>query len=152
MFTALMVIIGIQSQFALSDSAVTLRSRNMPTNCHFVYEVNSEIELSWMPGMTGAHLRYQLFHEYDHAWQEEVRVPESCPDDSECRVLLQIRSMSTAEHFLFRKIKFFFSSADGVPVSPVHSATFGREFGEPCFNNPEETPFRMRSVTSDKEI
>ena len=132
------------------DPHVSVESRNMPTHCEFVFQVFSEIEVTWIgtlePPTT---MEYEFFHEYDDAWSDSHVASVACEgldDQTRCITTVHLESMSTSSRFLYRMKRFRFLNEAGILISPEYVTNFGREFGERCYNDPDATPFRSREV------
>lgn len=140
---------SIFSRPSFATNFVSVRSRNMPTHCEFVYQVHSEVEVRWSPGINGTNLAFELYEEYSGTWQPAVFQEAKCTNATliSCRVLLAFESMSTSSKYLFRKMKFRMFNENNEELTGTYLTTFGREFGEKCHDIPDQTPFRPRVVT-----
>lgn len=146
-FIFIAIIFVAFSSFA--SASIRLSSRNMPTHCEYVFEVDSEIQirLENMPvPVIGMLVSYQ--NEYTKTWSNptQLLVRRDAARQQLSVFNIELKTMSTNPKYLIRKLKF--SPLSDLSPAPAqwYQAEFGREFGEKCFNSPRDTPFKERPV------
>jgi hypothetical protein len=129
----------------LIASELTLISRNMPTSCEFVFEVESDIKISMDKTISDQ----KVFYQFQNSWeplnwtQEKSASVKSVGDQKELSLTLQ--SMSIPGKYLYRHIRI------RLPESKITCiAEFGREFGEVCMPEGRSgTPWRQRVLACE---
>lgn len=141
-----LLLIGFSAQAA---DAISLKSRNMPTHCSYVFEVNSEIQINIQnPEQPVSELLVSYLNEYTKVWSDPALIVVSQQGSASniFYATAELKSMSTNPKYLIRKIKFAIVTNPANSASGWYQSEFGRAFGERCFNTPKDTPFRDRSV------
>lgn len=122
----------------------------MPSHCTYVFQVESEVKII-LKNLEVKNSQWELVYLLKNAFSSDLDFSEPRSlffNDSqgESKINFGFESMSTAESFLFREMRFFLLNRERNIILGPWNVSFGREFGEPCYNRSERTPFRVREL------
>ncbi len=131
---------------------IKYESRNMPANCTYVYQVQTEVRIS-LENLPEKNSDWKIISSLKDAYSPgdvytNPQTEEFQDQDGEAIVAWGFESMSTARSFLHREMRFEIVHQDTNRVLGKWLVSFGREFGEQCYNNSASTPFRTRKLLS----
>lgn len=119
-----------------------LYSRNMPTSCEYVFNVESDIRIELPSDLDEERIMFSYVNTWaPYLWTSPEELPVAI-NQSGTKKFSQwsLTSMSLPQNHLYRVVKVFF------PKSKILcQGEFGREFGEACMPGGREvTPWRSR--------
>ncbi len=133
-----------------NDTNVTLMARNKPVSCQFVFAVDSDLYFEVQnPSIPVTAIEVSYKDEYTGQWSKPKMLPAfKSPHSAHTYfVATSLRSMSTNPKYLLRSLSFKIQPDRAVTPQLIFSE-FARQFGEKCYDSPDETPYLPRALKS----